>query len=152
MKPQFETFSVKTRVTYYAIKTRTSEVRPVHWPHPNAITISLRWIAGQPPTAECNATLSAFWLIDSTRHKHNWDADNHSIQIFPAVYVTRSSLLCSQQIPVLSQINSVHTLTFHFLKTDFNIILPSYLTISLPFKFQCFSSLCSFRSEHFSLR
>jgi hypothetical protein len=79
---------------------------------------------GQLPTAECNPTRSARRVIDSTLHKHNRDADTHSIQISPALYVTPSSLLCSQQTPIISQINPIYVLTLHFHKTDFNIILP----------------------------
>jgi hypothetical protein len=57
-----------------------------------------------------------------------WEADSHlSSQIIPLLWDPKVRYLIeksTQPVPVLSQMNPVHTLLPHLFKISFNIILP----------------------------
>ena len=68
-------------------------------------------------------------VTNSMEHIPSWEANRFSASQIPCIVwnpkVHYQSHKSPPPVPVLSQINPVHTLLFHFLKNHFNIILSS---------------------------
>lgn len=83
-------------------------------------------------------------LSNSTEQNHIWEADSHSysqqiFRLFRNPKVQYSVHNSHPVVPFLSQMNPlVHTIRYHFLKLDFNILLVSQLVFR-RFFWLCYS-------------